>query len=330
MEYPHTSYWYMFIFIGLACVPTKSPASQNESVDTAQSTVTETVNLRPVFQVDRQTRYRVWTQIHHTMTDPSGGSTHVQYEIRGELTWLVQSVEDDGSATCVMEIDWLTSNQTKDNGATQRNDSRQPSGDSNLTHRRLVAMANTPVSFQVTPDGIVHSVNGTDAIRQFAGDSIDISEELDLHLIESATDLAMIAAAPDSAAAHDTWPVEFTWAHDLGRLQYNTTFTLASVEQIAGIRVAIAEANAPLQLNADTQKVRAALRLPKLMPDPEVQLASGSFRTQVMFDLSRHEAVGRNTIEHLNIQLVFSQFDQSATFNFKEHIHSQALRIDEQ
>lgn len=49
-----------------------------------------------------------------------------------------------------------------------------------------------------------------------------------------------------------------------------------------------------------------------------------------MFDLSRHEAVGRNTIEHLDIQLVFSQFDQSATFGFKEYIHSQALRIDEQ
>lgn len=285
----------------------------------------QTYDLRPNFEAGRTTRYQIWTLRQTTTTmrvGPEKRTSDTSMQFDGEVTWTVQKVKADGSATCTMTLDWLTVTLTLPDGTVQHNDSRKGSGDTEAFHRLLRAMAGVPLVFNVNADGSVEKVSGTSAIRRNVGDDTTVPEDLDF--IETATDLAVLAFAPADAELNDRWNAQFTWTHQMGRIDHTHRYTLSSVEQVAGIPIATVTGTGKLKLKPDMPD------LPPDAPDIDVRLVEGSYQAQIMFDLQRHEAVGRNTVESHHIQtstrLPQLTFKQST----EETIHSQALRIAEQ
>ncbi|MCC6580727.1 MAG: hypothetical protein IT440_09815 [Phycisphaeraceae bacterium] len=282
------------------------------------------VNLQPRFVTGRTTRYQIWTQRQRSMTGLVGGQTRrieTHFEIEGRITWTIQRVNPDGSASAVMTMDYLTVNITLPDGAIKRNDSRQGSGDTAPVHTLIRAMCGAPMTLTVAPDGSVANVTGTDVIRSRAGDDIDVPEDLDF--IETASDLATIPFAPAAAAVGKAWPTRFDWLHELGQLHYQTTSKLDGMETIAGIPVAVVSSTSQVDLTVDRSK------LPEGAP-VQVRLLSGSARGKVMFDTTRAEAVGRNSVLSTQIESRMDIAGQTITQITDETIQSQTLRISEE
>lgn len=284
------------------------------------------IDLRPHFQTGRTARYQVWTARRRLTTASFNGntrSTETRMEIQREITWAVQNVNPDGSATCLMTLDWMTASITLPDGSVKQNDSRQPRGDIPEMHKLLRAMAGVPLMLNVSADGMVQSVNGTDAIRMAVGDEVPPPDDLDF--MESASDLALIAAAPAEAQMNDSWKAQFTWSHEIGKLHHDATYQLVSIEELAGVPVATVTGEAALRLEPQMPE------MPEGVPPPTVTLVEGGVKTQIMFDLLRHEAVGRNTVETHTIQVDLNAGEgRSFSTTNSEEIHSQALRIAEQ
>jgi hypothetical protein len=61
----------------------------------------------------------------------------------------------------------------------------------------------------------------------------------------------------------------------------------------------------------------------------DVRLIAGQVDTQVMFDLQRHEAVGRNTVEQREFDIRIRTEEAAFTNHIREIIQGQALRLSE-
>jgi len=284
---------------------------------------TRTFNLRPQFEEGRTARYSVWTVRRQDITLTIGEQRRVvsvQYEIDGEMTWKIQSVNDDGSATCMMTYDWLTFTLTNSEGKKQVNDSRRSSGDTEAIHDVLTSVAGQPLQVQMNADGSARSISGVDAIRARADDPDRMPEERDF--LETASDLATVPFVPDALALKDTWNAKFSWGHEMGTLHHDTTFTYTGIEALAGIPVASVRGTAKLKLEPDYSQV------PDDAPKMTVTLQEGTVQHQILMDLSRHEAVGRNVMQ----QAVFKIKTEGSEVVrvMKETIQSQAMRIEEQ
>ncbi len=287
----------------------------------------ETYDLRPQWVEGQRATYAFWTARLQTrsMTMPNGqsrqASTH--YETDGEVTWVVESVRADGGATCTMTMDWITVSLTDPEGKTLNMDSRRASGDVPRFQKLLKAMAGAPITVTVNPDGTIAKVSGTDAIRRKAEEPDDVPEDLDW--LESATDLATVPGAPPQLRVGGTWKQDFRWTHDEGHLLHDVTYTLADVEDVAGIPLATIEGRGTLKLDPKP------LDLPPEAPPVNRKLTAGQVTTQILFDLQRYEAVGRNTTQEDTITTTvrLPQGQGTITQSVTTTIQSQALRVRE-
>ncbi len=113
---------------------------------------TEPFNLQPLFTVDRSARYSVWTRRESVVEMDFGGRSR-QFKrdttVEGEITWTVKKVNADGSAQCVMVIDWLSATVINPDGRTVVADSRKSSSDSPPLHEAVRALSNTPITFDL-------------------------------------------------------------------------------------------------------------------------------------------------------------------------------------
>lgn len=285
----------------------------------------KTYNLCPNFKQGQTARYSAWTlhQISESMTfGPRTKSSKTRLEIEAELVWQVKQVNEDGSAECDLTIEWITVSAQRGDGPVKVNDSRQATGEIEQYHQLLLAIAGKPMTFQVTADGTIESITGTDEMRQAMGE--DSSEPKDLDLIESATDMALLAAAPQTIEPGGQWNAQFQWLHRTGKINHDYTFTLDQVSPIAGVPIAIVSAEASLDLEPDLSLFADDA------PHPQVQMTEGAVKSQVMFDLSRHEAVGRNTVQTHTIEVNQDIGDLTLNMVTKERIQGQVLRIAEQ
>lgn len=284
----------------------------------------QAVQLRPQPAPGRTTRYWVWTQRDQTMTMSAAGNRRTlsnRMEVEGECVWRIVSVQGDGGFTATMTMDWMTVVLTMPDGSVQRNDSRRGRGETQSLHTLLQAMCGVAVTCDVAADGTIRSVRGTDAIRRKAG---EVPAPDDLDYVESATDLATLAGAPASLAAGRGWATAFAWSHDLGTMRYDMRYTLAGVEEIEGIPVANVTGQARMKLDVDRSKI------PKGGPAIDIRLQKSSFETQVMFDLVRHEAVGRHTTDSRTIATTIRLPNAAVSQTTDEVIRSQVLRIGEE
>lgn len=316
---PPAAIGWAFCLAAVTC----TPATLGETVSGDKTLpAAPTVDLRPLFIPGRTARYQVWTLRQLVRSTNTGRESQTRAEIHGEVTWSVEKVRPDGSAICVMTINWLTIKVLRPNRPIEVNDSRLDSGDTEVTYRLLTAMTGVPLTFEASANGDVLSISGTETIRDEVGEQGNAPKDLDF--IESATDLALVATAPGAAQIHDQWSSQFTWSHEMGRIHHDMVYTLSAVEELAGIKVATVTGEASLMLEVDDSS------FPDEGPAPDIQLTEGQVKTRILFDLSRHEAVGRNTVEDRTIRIKLDLGGRQFLTVVQERIHSQVLRIAEE
>lgn len=282
------------------------------------------VDLRPQFEQGRTTRYAAWTQRDQVITMTVNQQTRTvstRMLVEGEIDWTIQQVRPDGSATATMTMDWMTASVTLPDGSVQHNDSRRPRGDTEGVHQLIRAMSGSPVTVEVAADGSILSVRGTGPMRRKAPEGFP----QDLDFIESASDLATIphAPAPGSVAIGGSWDASFRWSHEMGHLLQNVRYTLAGLEEIEGVPLANVALSSRARLEVDRSK------MPKDGPPVDVRLTEGGVTGQIMFDLSRGEAVGRNSVDRRVIDISVRLPQATIKRRIEETIQSQTLRIAE-
>ena len=317
--------------LALGLPPTApSYAQPTDPVAPDDSAAEQTVDLTPGFVAGRTARYRRWTLLQQQITMALGDNTQTVNQkavYEREVIWTVQDVAEDGSATCVMTQDWVTVIVTSPDGEELVSDSRQETGDNESLHQALVASAGVPVQVTVAPDGSVTSISGVDAIRQRAPEGRGPE---DIDLIRGASNLATIPFAPAGLAVGDDFEVAFKSRHDMsmrsvsGYLQHQGSCRLTGVERIAGIPVATVEGKTTFTLEADTSG------LPPEAPPVDIRLLGGEQTSQVLFDLLRHETVGRNITQSMQYQMSVSIGDKTLVRTIDETVQSQVLRIAEE
>jgi len=286
-----------------------------------------TADLRPHFVEGRTATYQIWSlreQNQSVRVGPHKKDFDTRFEIEGRVTWSVKRVRPDGSAICSMEIIWMTAQLTGPGGEVLRSDSRKSHGKPEAIHGLLRSVSGVAVNVEVAPNGTVLSASGIDAIRRKAPQAVDIPDELDF--MESATDLAVIAGAPQALALNKNWKQHFTWNHQLGKIDQSMRYTLDALEDIEGIPVATVTGVADVKLKPDLDRLLKGMQKGSRA---NARLIKGFVQTQIMFDLQRHEAIGRNTLESRRIEVGFHYEDQAITRTIDETIHSQALRLEE-
>jgi len=288
------------------------------------------IDLRPKWVEGQTARYEVWSSRTQQATVSLAGqsrSTSLSMVSLGEVDWTVDKVKADGSAQCTMTLDWLTLDYTPEDGKTLNNDSRKGSGDIEPFHALLKAMTGVPIKVSVASDGTVTKVQGVKAISAKIKPDLKEMVPEDLDFIETATDLATLVAAPESIDVGKNWKTKLKWtwsdAPFEGYMHHDMTYTLSGVEDVDGLPLAIIDGQSKLKLELDRSG------LPEGMPPFDVKLAKGDLQSQVMFDLTRGEAVGRNSIQTTTIDVTIRTPNTTITRRVEETLQSQALRIEE-
>ncbi|MEZ6193213.1 MAG: DUF6263 family protein [Phycisphaerales bacterium] len=289
----------------------------------------QTYDLRPQWEAGQTARYEIWTsRTQHSVVSLADQkrTTDMNMVSEGEVTWTVDRVKPDGSAECTMTLDWLTLDYSA-NGKTLKNDSRKGSGEIESIQALLKAMAGVPLKVSVAADGTITKVDGMKTMAgKLGADQKDlVPEELDF--IETASDLATLVAAPESIGVGKKWDTKLKWTWSdqpfEGFMHHDMSYTLTGVEDLAGLPVAMVEGKSRLKLELD----RSAL--PDGMPPADVKLVKGELLTQVMFDLSRHEAVGRNSVQTTTVDFTIKMPNATISRRLEETLRGQALRIEE-
>lgn len=285
----------------------------------------ESVNLQPQWQQGQTSTYETWSRRQRDITMSAAGQSRqntVVIETQSQTTWAVQRVAANGSSTCTMTFDWITATLDPGEGPVLKNDSRQSKGDSEQVHDLVRAMAGMPITVEVASDGSITKVTGTEAIRKRAKFPDLVPKDLDF--IESAAELATLWSAPAQADVSSTWNADFRWTHELGHLNQRLTYRVDTIEDVAGIPLATVTGQGKLTLDVDRSK------FPPEGPPVDVRMTAGNLETQIMFDLDRHEAVGRNTTQTTTIEVNIRLPQQTLTQRTDETIQSQVLRLSEE
>lgn len=291
----------------------------------AQEEPKATNRLRPQFVEGTRSRYEIWSLQRRTYSSEIAGksrsaSTVMQFD--SQVSWEVDRVEDDGSATCTMTIDWLVLTMTDPQGNVLTGDSRQEQGEEPMIYQFAQAMSDKPITVEVAANGSITSVVGVEAVQQQWPDA-DPPKAIDF--VEIASDLATLPYAPEMGQVGDDWEAQFNWAHEEGWMKFDTNYTLKEIQDIAGIPVAIVHSSSELELEPDEQKTR-----PPAGPPIDIQLLAGSTDSQIMFDLQRREVVGRNSNVRSTIQKQANANGITIRQTVEVNIQDQVLRIAEE
>ncbi|MEO0965898.1 MAG: hypothetical protein AAFY08_12355 [Planctomycetota bacterium] len=307
--------------LGLACLVFITATLASPAI--AQ---TDDLELRPDWAVGQTATYEFWTQRQRDINVSFAGRTREVTTLlasEGHSRWQVTDVAPDGSATATMTLEWIVITLTGPDGKPLKVDSRRPGGDI-PTYKELVdAVAGVPLTVQVNADGTIVSVAGLDAMRrQWSQGDFPLDER---DFIETATDTAVLPGVPPTLRPAGTWTTAFAWGHELGTLHHDLTWTLASVEDVEGIGLATIDVAGTLRLEVDPDN------LPDDAPPTDYRLTSGSFEGQVLYDLQRREAVGRNGVQEDTIVATTRLPDGRGTLQrtTTQRLQSQTLRVEE-
>ena len=288
----------------------------------AQAQASQTpVSLRPQWQAGQSATYEFWDQRLQRVTI-EGHTSETSVNATGQVHWAVQRVHADGSYTCAMTLKWMSATMTA-GGQTFSNDSRKASGDLPAMHDLLKAMAGVTLTVKVANDGTVTSVKGMQAMKR--NDEVAAMIPTELDFIETAADLAVLPNAPAEIQPGQTWDARLRWSHDLGEMIYDATYKLDSVRMFESIPLAHVSASAKLRLEADQEALPPGM--PKM--DMDVRLIEGDWESEVFFDLQRHEAAGRNALNHQVVQITMKIPDRRRTIRWEQTTQSQTLRVSE-
>jgi hypothetical protein len=309
----------------VAQADTQSATQQAQAGSGAESPLERgSVNLRPRFEEGQRSRFEFWIQTETTEQLTVRGETREaasRSTVEGQIRWEVLDVASDGSAECLLVFEWITLEAEGPDGEMLEVDTRESDAEAGPA-AMLRAMTDVDLVCEVNADGSIESVDGSERIAERAGAGTKAPSMRDL--IKTASDLATLPHAPQQAAPGSSWQIGFPWNHALGVLHHETVFRLRSVERIAGIPVANVEAEAELKLEPDTD------RLPEQLQErTTIRFNGGEARSQIIFDLDRHEAVGRNSTRRTDLELEISlPQGPPLTRRIRERVQSQVLRLE--
>jgi hypothetical protein len=282
------------------------------------------VNLQPDWEAGQTARYRFNQTRERTQSLQAGDRQRQQTtttQITGEAIWRVQSIRPGGGAQCRLRYDWARMVLTGPKGQQKINDSREASGDVEPIHNLLNAMTEHALTVTVASDGTIAEVTGGDAIRGALDNASMAPSQRDLR--RTAAKMAAIPAGPASVTTGRTWNHRFTESHPLGVMRFDAEYELAGLETIASIPIATITVTAEMQLEPK-QRNR-----PANAPAVDTRLLESNYRSQVMFDLMRREAVGRFTRQLQVVEQTMSMQGRTLTQRMTEKVESDLLRIDE-
>ena len=296
--------------------------------------------LRPAWESGQTARYEFWNRFDKVTEVQLGEKSQTQTtvtEVSGEVTWGVVAVGPDGGADCTMRLDWMRL-ETEVRGANGRSqktvaDSRKPATQENKAMVQLLsAMTGVTMKVRVAADGSIAEVKGRKEMEGKTDQPDFLPSVLDF--VESASDLATLPFAPESASREEgpdgvavgkSWKADFEWDHELGKIQQRWQYRLDRVEQIAGLPVAVVEGRAKLQLKPELPDRPAGA------PAVQVKMTEGQVDSEILFDLTRAEAIGRHARGTETIR-VSAKLPDGRQFSrtIRETSVSQTLRIGEQ
>jgi hypothetical protein len=284
----------------------------------------QSFDLRPMWQEGQTARYQVVTSRLNTieLSGLPGGAKKRQTAMRisAEATWQVLEVDPDGGGICRMTVEKMQMELTGPEG--QKLSTSQQGGDKELqaVQKLIKALTDKPVELVIDSNGQIDQVRGFQAVQRAAGPAGEQLEERDFR--EMAGELAVVIGGVDDAKPGRTWRQKFKWSHDAGDLVLDSRYKLLGVEQIEGIGVAMINRESDIDIELDKSQ---------MPPDAPIRVktSEGKQTTQIMFDLSRHEVVGRNIDRKLEVAVQLSLAGRSVTQSIREQLNTQVLRIAE-
>ena len=320
--------WLVVGLVALWCGVAAAPVAAQDAAAPPPA-----IDLRPAWTEGQTSRYEFWNLIEQTVDVQLGERSQSQStttEITGEITWTVDKVAADGSADATMQLDWMLFEVTTSaNGQSQTQiiDSRKsPSADIKPMHDLISAMAAVPVEVKVAADGHITEVSGLDAMKIKTDNPDLIPSERDF--IETATDLATVPfapAAPDGGLPlGKTWKADYRWDHELGETDQAWKYKLDRLEDIGGVPVAVVTGEGKIKLDPELPERPAGA------PPVNIKMTRGNASNEVLFDLSRHEAVGRHgsAQEQIRVSVTFPD-GRKFVRTLNETTTGQTLRISE-
>jgi len=295
---------------------------------TAAAQTDQTVDLHPAWKTGQVSRYRI-TETSLTTIEADGLPKPQQMltEFVAEVTWEVLDARPDGGGRARLAMGAMRMKLTGADGETHTITAHD--ADERFASMRswIRALTENPLEITVSAQGEIEAVAGQDAVRRAAG---ELGEKLDDgYFREIGMDLAVLIGGGRSVAYGGTWRHQHSGKrHNQppGDVQYDTTYELAGVENIAGIPLAMVKRRTRLSFTPE---------LPELPDDAppieiDVRLVEQSNEAQLMFDLTRHELAGANDDTTLVFEIRRSLLGRQATMKVTEKDNTQVLRLAEE
>lgn len=295
-------------------------------------------NLRPQWTAGQAATYDFWSKTQKDETAQILGqekSETTTFISEGKVSWVVNEVNDDGTATCTMQLTLIKFTIKSGENEPITFNSDNPTGDRPVFDSLMAAMTQTPLTVTVNADGTIQKVAGVDELATAAGDEAAeadmIPEEIDFK--ETASELATLISAPATATTGQTWNATNTWNHEdifpnaQTQAKWDTTFTFDSLGQIAGVPIATIKTKSDIDILVDLSE------LPEGAPDIDIQVSDTSASGEVLFDLSRHETVARHDTMTFTAAITVAPPRPelpAITVKIVETSQSQLLRVSEE
>ncbi|MBI1370945.1 MAG: hypothetical protein GC162_20115 [Planctomycetes bacterium] len=282
-------------------------------------------DLRPIWTEGQVSRYRI-TQTELTVQQIQGMTEPAEsvVELGGEVTWQIIKTPGPGQSggTARMTLDKLTMKITDPSGTKLEVDGRGSDPATEGLRTWINAITGAPLEVSVGPDGTIGHVSGFKAIQDKAGPA---GEKLDeSYFQEIAMDLAVLVGGPAGAKPGAKWSEQHDGSHRMGIIHFDSTYNLTGVEKIAGIDVAMINRNSKMTFEPDMSDV------PANAPPIKVRTVKATQSSQIMFDTTRHEVVGSNGDQTLELEISLTLGGRTLVRTNKEVTSTQVLRISEE
>ncbi len=299
----------LFLLIALLC-PTVSQAQ-------------ETVDLRPLWKKGQLSRYQMH-QVETTVTqmpglaDPQESVT----EFDAEVTWQVIEAKAEGGGLARLHFDNITIKLTGPSGQSSTVTAQQADPEFEGTQQYIKALMGGTLEVRISPDSQVGGIQGIEAIKQNAGPSGQRMNEN--YFKGMVMDLAMLTGGTAGIKPGQTWTFPHTSTHPLGQIHLNFTDEFKGVEEIAGVPVALVQQKAQVTFEPDLKDP------PADAPPVQVRTTAAEAGGQILFDLSRHEIVGSQSLQKLGIEIKMTVRGRDFTRILNETTQTELVRIAEQ
>jgi len=278
-------------------------------------------DLHPKWVAGQTAKYRInQVEVTTAAIEGIGEPQSSTIEVNVDITWEVTEVDEAGGGQARMTLDAIT---MKISGPT----GEEILVDANSTDERTAsmrdwinAMTGTPLDVTVSSDGKVTGVSNYQAIQGKAGPAGDRLDED--YFKEIAMDLAVLVGGQAQLENGAEWKHSHESDHRLGEITYDTTYSLQGVETIAGIDVALVKRVSDMRIEPNVPDVGDQAQV-------DVQINESSETSQIMFDLSRHEIVGANADQVIDMTITISAGGRQFVRTARESTNSQIIRVSE-